>query len=185
MAEILALVKLYTDVAARFALETPDVKNVFGWREPARQHVGRRIAWVPGDPGGSLGKHGPARNVGRNPRPLATINELFHCVISAADPDPAKAESELAQYIAARALRDAWERAVYHAAHGTFTIESESWDIDRQNERRYGAALVVVCSVQSAVLDEVLEGVPADTTIETELSELDVTETLNVQGGST
>lgn len=178
MPEKLALVHLYDTVRARLAIEAPDVAQPFGWREPMRQHTGRRIVWVPGNPAGTVGKNGPARNPGRNPRPLATFYELFHCVISASD--LSAPESEIAQYVAVRALHDAWFRAVYHAAHGTFTIDDEQWNIDRQNERRFGATITAVCTIQSMIADTALEGVPADTTIVVDVSLLDVTEPLAV-----
>ncbi len=183
MADTLALVKLYNDVKARFAIDAPTVAMPFGWREPAKQHVGSRIAWVPGNPAGDVGKDAPARNPGRNPRPLGTVLELFHCVISASD--LTAPENELAQYIVTRRLHDAWQAALYLAAHGTYTIESRQWNIDRQNERRFGATIIAVCTVQSMIAAEALESVPADTSIETDVSLLDVTERLSVNKDST
>lgn len=174
MANVLALAKLYADVVARFALESPEVAMPFGWRAPAKQFVGSRIAWVPGDPAGDVGRDAPARNPGRNPRSLATLVERFHCVISASD--LTAPESELAQYVAARHLRDAWQRALYLAAHGTYAIESQRWNIDRQNERRFGATILAVCTIQSMVADEQLAAAPADVRIVADLSELDLTE---------
>jgi len=178
MTDTLALVKLYQDVTARFAVETPGVAQPFGWREPPRQFTGPRIAWVPGDPAGNIGADEAARNVGRNPRPISTLRELFHCVISTSD--QTAPEVELAQYVAVRALRDAWWRAVYLAAHGTVRVISQAWNIDRQNERRFGATLIAICTIESMVADAPLEGVPEDTAINARLSLLDVTETIHV-----
>lgn len=178
MTDTLALVKLYNDVTARFAIESPTVVNVFGWREPPRQFVGPRIAWVPGDVAGNLGTDEPARNVGRNPRPIATLRELFHCVISSSD--QLTPENEQAQYVATRTLRDAWQRAVYLAAHGTVRIVLQTWNIDRQNERRFGATITATCTIESMVADLPLEGVPEDTAIVADVSLLDVTEQIHV-----
>lgn len=183
MSATLALVKLYTDVLARFAVEAPTVAQPFGWREPPRQFTGPRIAWVPGDVAGNVGTDEPPRNVGRNPRPIATLRELFHVVISTSD--QTAPESELAQYIAVRTLRDAWHRAVYLAAHGTVRIISQAWNIDRQNERRFGATIVVVCTIESMVADLPLEGVPEDTAVDAQISLLDVIEDIHVTKEST
>jgi hypothetical protein len=123
---------------------------------------------------GSVGRVDPARNPGRNPRALATLRELFTCTLSASDPgDP---ENELAQYKATRFLFDAWFRAVYLAAHGTLTVERSDWLI-RHNDRRFGTAMRVVCSIQAMVPDAALDGIPIDTRAVTGVSELDVTET--------
>jgi hypothetical protein len=176
MADMFALDSLYADVKARFAAESPSapVYMPFGWREPSKSYSGSRIAWVPGDPSGNLGRVGPAKHPGRNPRPLATLFELFHCVISAND--LTAPENELAQYRAVRFLYDAWVRAVYLAARGTFTIDSASWDVDFQNERRFGASLIVTCSIQAMVPDAAFEGVPVGAEAVIQVSELDVTE---------
>lgn len=172
---ILALPKLYDDVVARFALEGTNVPNVFGWREPAKQLVGPRIAWIPGDPAGAAGEIVSARNPGRNPRPLATLDELFTVEISSAD--PTKPEDERGQYQATRVLHDAWYRAVYLAARGTFAIQSVAW-ITTKKERRYGTALRVVCTIEAMVPDLPLTAAPVDVHADIEVSELDVTEHL-------
>lgn len=160
MTETLAVEVLYDAVVARFTSEGVNAVNVFGWREPAKHVEGNRVAWVPGDPSGKVGLTGPARNPGRNPRPLATLHELFTVWITASDPtDP---ENERAQYKATRVLRDLWHRAVYKAAHGTFSIRDEEWDRKR-TERQYGATLRVVVELQSMVPDVVQAVAPVDT----------------------
>lgn len=177
MADTLALEKLYQDVVARFTAEGTSCTSLFGWRIPAQQVIGSRIAWVPGDQSGNAGQDGPARNPGRNPRPLGTLNELFTVIISSSDPtDP---ENELKQYKATRLLRDAWHRAVYLAARGTFAIQSETWIIDK-NERRFGTALRVVVAIQSMIPDEPIETAPVDTSAVINVATLDQTETLTV-----
>jgi hypothetical protein len=180
MPDQLALPKLYADVVAQFAVTAPSVSQPFGWRTPPRQWQGACIAWVPGDTAGILGSDSPARNPGRVPRSIATLQELFHCVISTSDPtDP---ENELAQYIAVRLLRDAWQVAVYRSAHGTFRIVQQQWNIDRQNERRFGATIIATCALESAVWSDALEvGVPVyDASIIAPLSLLDHTDTITV-----
>lgn len=177
MADTLALEKLYTDTIALFDGEGTICENVFGWRTPANQRVGNRIAWVPGDPRGNAGEDAPARNPGRNPRPLATLRELFTCYISAQD--PADPENEELQYKTTRLLYDAWRRAIYLAAHGTFAIKSTSWEIDK-NERRFGTTLVCVVAIESMIPDEPLVAVPVDTAVRLTTTELDQSEVKNV-----
>jgi hypothetical protein len=173
MAETLALEKLYDDVRALFTGEGTICTHTFGWRTPANQRIGTRIAWVPGDPRGNAGEDAPARNVGRNPRPIATLRELFTCYISADDPDDP--ENEALQYRATRLLYDAWRRAMYLSAHGTFAIRSTSWEIDK-NERRRGACIVCVVALEAMIPDEPLVSVPVDTKIHLTTTELDASD---------
>lgn len=177
MADTLALEKLFDDVEARFLAENTLAEHVFGWREPARHAVGPRIAWVPGDPAGNLGAVLPARNPGRNPRPLATVQEL--CTVEISSGDPRVPEDERAQYRAVRLLRDAWHRAAYLAARGTFAIRSETWIVDKK-ERRHGAALRIVFSIDSMVPDTARETAPVDTGAEVDVEQLDTTERVSV-----
>jgi hypothetical protein len=174
MTDTLALEKLYQDVQVQFAQDGTTAVQPFGWRVTAQQVVAPRITWQPGDPSGSLGRMDPPRNPGRNPRPLGTLRELFTCTISAQDPgDP---ENEAAQYKATRLLFDAWYRAVYLAAVGTFTVERTDWIIEK-NERRFGTAIRVIGSIQAMIPDAELQGVPVDTRAVIAVSELNVTET--------
>lgn len=177
MTDTLALEKLYNDVVARFALDGTVCTNAFGWQVPAQQVIGNRIAWVPGDPSGNAGVDAPPRNPGRNPRSLGTLRELFHVIISGSD--TSDLNNELLQYKATRLLRDAWHRAVYLSAYGTFQIRAETW-LTEKKERRYGTALRVVCELESMVPDEVQTGAPVDTVAVVPVSVLDVTETLTV-----
>lgn len=180
MADVLALEHLFDAVVARFTAEGTVAVNAFGWRVPAQHPVGARIAWVPGDPAGNVGVVLPARNPGRNPRPIATLSELFTVEISAQD--PTAPEDERAQYRVVRLLRDAWHRAVHLAVHGTFAIRSETWLIDKK-ERRHGATLRIICSIEAMVPDEAQETAPVDTSAELDVEELDVTEHQSVVAG--
>ena len=158
----LALERLFNAVTASFAADQINAVNVFGWREVAQHPYGPRIVWQPGDTTNSVGTTGPARNPGGYPRALGTLNELFTVIISAED--ESEPENELKQYHIVRMLRDAWYRAVYNAAYGTFQVRSESWTTDK-NERRAGASLRLVCEIQSPIVDalpdEPLIGNPA------------------------
>jgi hypothetical protein len=174
MADTLALEKLFNDVEALFIAEGTNVPNLFGWRIPAQQVIGPRIAWVPGNFGGNAGEDAPARNPGRNPRSLGTFRELFHVVISSED--PTAPEDELAQWKSTRLVFDAWYRAVYLSAHGTYRVLAIEWVTDKM-ERRFGAALRVTCAIESMVPDEALAVAPVDTVAVITASELDVTDT--------
>lgn len=183
MAIVLALPRLFDAVVARFAAESVLVPNAFGWRAPAqRPGVARRIVWVPGDDeSGDLGELGPAKQPGRNPRPLATLDELFTVYIEARDTSSASvAENERAQYQITRELFDIWYRAVYLEAHGTIRIESSAWVIDKK-ERRAGAAIRVLCTIEAAILDEEEGTAPTDTGASIATSEYAVTETTVVK----
>lgn len=179
MAVVLALPHLYDAVVARFAAEGTSVPNVFGWREPTkRSQTARRIVWVPGDDKtGELGELGAAKFPGRDPRPLATLDELFTVYLSAQD--PTAPETERAQYQIARELFDAWWRAVHLAAHGTVVLRKSSWVIERK-ERRFGATIRALCSIQAMVPDAVADFAPLETGAEIATSELDVTETTKI-----
>ena len=163
-----ALPRLYDAVVTRFAAEgsgpgsPADVVQSFGWREVARANTAKgRIVWTPGDDVGALGTVGAPKQPGRvTARPLATLAELVTVTISAVD--PTATESELAQYEVTRALFDAWYRAVYLAARGTFAVVSSEWLIDKTT-RRHGNAIRVVFTLEGAVLDSPLTSAPTDT----------------------
>jgi hypothetical protein len=179
MTDTLALERLYDDVSARFIAEGTDAPNVFGWRSRSlqREDGKSRIAWIPGDPSGNAGSEAPARQPGRNPRPIATFAELFTVEIIGVDPNAG--EDERAQWKATRLLRDAWYRAVYLAARGTFAIKSEVWLVDK-TQRRFGTMLRIVATIDSMVPDEPLASAPLKTRAVLELDELDQEEELDV-----
>ena len=162
MAVVFALEHLFDKVVQRFADEQTLIDNVFGWKEPPRQGGNiNRIIWTPGDPSGSLGDDAGPRYPGSPPaRPLGMLLETFTCTIVGANPQ-AK-EDDRAQYNQVRLNYDAWRRAVYKAAVGTFTIKSQTWDIKRK-EGRMGAAVIVVATIQAPVLDEPFTFAPLNT----------------------
>jgi hypothetical protein len=181
MAVVLALPRLYDAVVARFAADAAALEQdppavppaqPFGWRAPAQQPRGARIVWVPGDDSsGDLGELGPAKQPGRDPaRPLATLGELFTVYLEAHD--GSAPENERAQYQATRELFDAWWRAVYLAAHGTVTVEDARWMTARK-ERRFGATLRVLASVEAMVPDAPYAYAPLDTRAVIDVEELD------------
>lgn len=163
-----ALPRLFSAVVDRFADEgsgpgsPSDVVQSFGWREVARANTAKgRIVWTPGDEVGALGTVGSPKQPGRvTARPLATLAELATCTISAVD--PTATENELAQYEVTRALFDAWFRAVYLAARGTFAIVSSEWLVDKTS-RRFGNAIRVVFTLEGAILDAPMTSAPTDT----------------------
>jgi hypothetical protein len=181
MSDTLALEKLYADVQARFALDGTIAEQPFGWRPTSQQRLMPRIVWTPGDDkSGELGRIDPARNPGRNPRPLGTLLEIFTCVISAQDPsDP---ENEFLQYKATRLLFDAWFRAVYLASVGTYSIVRANWlKVGAVTQRRFGTGLRVLGTIQAMIPDVELLGIPVgDATVIVDLSLLNVTETQTI-----
>jgi len=183
-----ALLQLFDAVVARFTLDNTVCVNLFGWRTPQQKSVtGNRICWVPGDDGELGGVTWANSRPGQNPRSLGTLGELFTVWIRAADAtDPAMLENERVQYEAARTLFDAWYRAVYLHAHGTFTVESSEWMIE-QNERRYGAGIRVVCSIQAKIPDEALVDANELTDLAADIATtvLDRTETDHMEGDAT
>jgi hypothetical protein len=175
----LALPKLYQDVVDRFAAEGTNVPNLFGWRSPLdKEFAGQpRIAWVPGDTSGALGKILAPRKDNYNPRALANLAELVTVdIISSDDTDP---ESELKQYQVARELYDAWYRAVKLAAAGNFEVVSSAWITDHR-QRRHGAGIRVVLAVLAVIPDKAFQVAPADTKARIDVEELDNTETITV-----
>lgn len=193
MATVLALPLLYEAVVARFAAEVVapavPVPQRFGWREPPRKDYtgvgGSKIIWYPGDPDGLLGEIGAARYPGPRPdltRSLGTLNEQFTVEIIGFDPDPTKRENELAQYTATRLLFDAWWRAVYLYARDTVSVTASEWMVDKK-ERRYGAGIRALCTIQAMIPDApYTDGNAAtldDLTVVQTTTELDVSEVDN------
>lgn len=164
MTTVLALELVFEDVAARFAAEAPEVLITFGWRAPPnqlRQGVGRanRIAFVPGEEE-KAGSYLGARAPGRNPRPLRTFVETCTVFCWAFDGATKElANSDLAQWRAARLLHDAAIRAIELAMRKTsianlsrVPFTSPRW-IMPDGERGFGAELAFVLSLESTVTD--------------------------------
>lgn len=150
MAVVLALPKLYDDVVASFAADSITCASAFG-RKAENEHMvdDRRIVWIPGDPVGSVGTIGPARQPGRDPRPLGTLYETFHVVISARD---LVDRTDRAQYVACRLLFDDWFRAAKKAAGSRLRIENTAWDTTKL-VRELGACIRVTCTIEAALVD--------------------------------
>lgn len=162
MAVKFALELLREAVIARFAAEGTLVPNEFGWRKPGQQFpTGNRIVWVPGDDeSGDVGEQGPTRDPGQNPASLGTLYELF--TVYVIGEDGAAPNDELAQYKAVRLIYDAWWRAVFIEAAGTLGKPKLRWVLDKL-ERRRGAALRVLCTVEAPQPDETFDYAPVDT----------------------
>lgn len=147
----LGVENLFNQVTSSFASDGIHATNVFGWREPTKHPYGPRVAWVPGDPSSNAGLTGAPRGPGGNPRALHGMREL--CTVYFTAQDPSDPENEQVQYHIVRMLHDAWLRAVYRAAHGTYWIRSETWETKR-SERRHGATLRLVFELLVPVLDQ-------------------------------
>lgn len=188
MTVILALEHLYDGVVAQMAADaaaqeppaTP-VPQPLGWRAPARNDHGPRIVWVPGDDAsGALGEVAGAKYPGRDPRSLATLHELVTVYLEGVD--TSAPEDERAQYKVARLLFDAWFRAAHLVAHGTFAIRSVGW-VTGKKERRRGATIRVLLSVEAMVPDAPLTLAPVDTRAAIDVEELGVGETMTTPLG--
>jgi hypothetical protein len=120
-----------------------------------------------------------ARQPGRNPRPIGTIEEL--CTVDVYAFDPLLPTSELAQYTVTRLLYDAWYRAVYLAARGTFAVLSSQW-VRPKSGRPHGACIRAILQLDAMVPDTeyALAPTPLDAVIDVAL--LDLTETITVEG---
>jgi hypothetical protein len=170
MAITYALEKLYNDVKARFTLDGTAGTFDFGWQAATRQDLAPpTLIWIPGVyPEGTAGQIDPARSPGRNPRPLATWQELFTVDLTAADNTvlPATAGYEIAQWKACRALFDEWLRAVHRAGYGTFEIVSLHWLTGKSRPHPHGAALRIVGAIQGMIADRTAATAPVDTEAE-------------------
>ncbi len=178
----LAVPKLYDDVVARFAAEGIDVPQFFGWNASAQQSLAdARIVWIPGDPGGNLGRVGPAKYPSQDQ--LRTLFELVTIQILASD--VTNITDERRQYTAARLLHDALIRAVHLAAVGTYQITLDTW-MAGDTARRFGAGIQLVIEVQAPITDQPAgESILMDAAM-IEAATLDHTETTLVerdQGG--
>src|SRR5690348_9983527 len=110
---VLAYEQLIADVREDFATRELACEVLFGWRVPTQNLTKDRVVWVPGDhTSGDIGAVTAAKWPGRNPRPLATLGEIFTVFILGYPPETA-AEVEEEQYRATRLLFDAWHGAVY------------------------------------------------------------------------
>jgi len=177
--EHFALLHLLGQVEARFAADELAVANVFGWRAPTgKLATGDRILWTPGDPSKALGQIGPARQSQTgNPRSLATLHELCTCLILGAD--LAGKEDERLQYARARAIYDAWLRAVYLAARGTFTVISSKW-VRVPTERVHGLGIQVVFAIDAKIPDAAKQLAPVDVGADLDVEQLDHTDNLTL-----
>lgn len=168
------------------------VAQPFGWREPTK-HLGGdsslQISWTPGGPTGDLGRDGPAKwpggmgndgpERGSDIRPIATLYEL--CTLTLRAYDASAPEDELVQYKAARTLYDALRAALYKSAHGTFTIESQGWLVEKK-ERRHGATIQLVIALQAMIAaDPAEESTTTMVGAEITASELDLNQLIIIE----
>lgn len=157
MTTLLALPLLFEAVVAAF-VATPSVTVSFGWKRPNILEPSPRIVFVPGDED-DAGEIVAPREVGRNPRSLAQLDELFTVYVVALDEsDP---WDELKQYTACRNLFDACIKAIYRSAHGTYVAREVAW-VDPGTTLRVGAALRVVFEIQAPIPDTTMSEMTAE-----------------------
>lgn len=153
----MGLLKLVHDVRARFKLEGTPAEVLLGAREVTKQvnqGAGRaaRVVFVP-----IGGRYAAPRNPGRNPRPLATW--LATAEVHVWGYDGTKTNDEEAQIEAAWTLHDAVVRAIYLAAHGTFTLDQPKWN-NAVVERTFGKEMIFTLSIECPVMDTPYPEVP-------------------------
>lgn len=142
---------------------SPD--HVFGWNT-AKRSGALRIMWVPGDDL-ALGELVAPREPGRNPRPIFDLEEYFTVLLEAYD--PAARTDNRAQYIAARLLFDAWLRAAYLAAPGSFRVLEVAWVPVGGDAgplgivSQLGATIRATCVIRGVVPDAPLSATPTNT----------------------
>jgi len=162
VSEVLASHLLFDALKAQFAVD--DLTTAFAWgrKEEAKQinqgpGGANRIVFAPGNETGDFGAVLAPDKPGRNPRPLATVDELGTFWLWAVSPD---VNTERAQDRAARILYDQWLRAVYLVTHtdgdaglGPVRIVSQHWNLDKI-ERSFGREIIVVVAIAAMVPDE-------------------------------
>lgn len=154
MAEVLAIPLLYDAVEARFTADATPCALAFGRKARTEQVTGPRIVMAYGDPAGVAGEIGPAKQVGRNPRPLGTFAEIFHVIVSGAGSatDPT---NERAAYTATRLLFDAWYRAAFLYAGPQLVFVGAQWLIDRVTAR-FATSFIATFSLEAMIPDAAL-----------------------------
>lgn len=183
MAVVLALPKLFDDIVARIAAEVVPPATatpcVWGKRQVAKQDPGPpRIVIVPGDDGdGDIGELGAPKQPGRNPRPIANLEELFTVYLEAADrTSQTTLDTERAQYQVCRELFDTFYRHAHASAPGRFRLLEGRW-ITEKVIAPYGATIRLLCTIEAPVFDAIPESAPKDTKADVATSVYNVTET--------
>lgn len=144
------LVALVDAVRAYFTQELiPATVTALGWREYRKLPNGfggggaRRVVFLPSDEkSGKGGRFLPnARNIGRNPRAVATIERDLVVAIWAVDASsPAALASDVAQIEAVEDLLESTVQAVRAFAHADATWGEFSWGLEPL-EHAYGREL--------------------------------------------
>lgn len=152
---VLALLVLYDAVEALFEEEATSLNLVFGWREPPKQinqgeDTANRVCFVPGNENDELGADLPPKYPGRNPAPMATLEEIFRVRLWAVD--KARPNDERAQYEAARLLYDGVRRALSLCDPGGLKVKSNKW-VRKNPERTFGAEIEMICTIEGMVPD--------------------------------
>lgn len=155
--------------------DPPPVACHFGWRESSMQDNqgvagAARVVLQPGDVTGKVGDLVGAKLPGRNPPPLATMPELATLFLWAQDPDD---DTELGQWRATRRLHDLVMPIVIRNFRGRWKQLSKEW-VKPTLERRFGAELRIVISVESMIPDDVVPQAPGGTVtnVETQIAAL-------------
>ena len=162
MSTVFALTTLFNAVKDDFESNGVTANVIFGRREPSKttnQGPGRanRVVFSPGV-NGRMGSYGPARNPGRNPRPIATLLEMATVYVWAFD--GSAPNDEAVQYEACRLLHDAVVASIYRAAHGTYEISDAAWVVSR-TERQFGYECTFTLALQGMIPDLPAEAVTA------------------------
>lgn len=162
----LALEHLFERIVAETAERVPvnPPSCVFGWREAVKQSNqgsggAARVVLQPGDPTGKVGDLGGAKGPGRNPPPVATMVELATLFLWAVDLTDT---SDMGQWRAARRLHDLVLPILIRTFQGRWKQLSKEW-MRPELERRFGAEMKVVISVEAMVPGDVIPEAPGGT----------------------
>lgn len=148
-----SLLQLYDNVQAVLTDAGLPTVLKFGQRQVGEQvnrdSDGNRVLFVPGQDG-KLGRLGPARRPGGNPRVVVTLQEAFTVFVWATD--KTDASSEQAQYRALMTLHEQVCRALYLSG-GALLQWGEPQLILKDVTKSFGMELKLPMSIQTPIKD--------------------------------
>lgn len=149
----MAIIDTIKEIQALYIKENDFTPILIGERQVTFNHQSNRIVFVP-----IGGTFGPARNPGRNPRPLRTW--LATCDVHVFGFDNTadgytSDQREIFHYYQCEALFNNICRAIYLICHGEFDLSSPRWTLN-PTELKFGKELVFTWEIQVPILDKVI-----------------------------